>query len=81
MKPCWSDTVGSHWPRSLPRSAAMSFRSPRLAPFFQHVPMSGLVEHQTMFMAMVMGGPSTFSADQIEEVHQRLGIADEDSRR
>jgi truncated hemoglobin YjbI len=53
-------------------------RSPRLAPFFEHVPMSGLVEHQTMFMVMVMGGPSAFTVEEIEEVHQRLGIADED---
>lgn len=53
-------------------------RSSRLAHYFHDVPMSGLIEHQATFMAMVMGGPPAFSDEEIHIAHSRLGITDED---
>jgi hemoglobin len=48
--------------------------SDRLAPYFAHVDMRRLVDHQTKFIAAVMGGPASFTDDQMARVHIRLGI-------
>lgn len=53
-------------------------QSPRLGHYFNHVAMSGLVEHQSMFMAAVMGGPEAFDAGHINRVHANLGITNPD---
>ncbi|MGH8914282.1 MAG: group I truncated hemoglobin [Acidimicrobiia bacterium] len=53
-------------------------RSERLAHYFQHVPMAGLLEHQSMFMVMVMGGPTAFTPEDIEQVHRHLRISEDD---
>ena len=53
-------------------------RSSQLAPFFDGVPIEGLIEHQARFMAMVMGGPPEFTALEIETAHSRFGITDDD---
>jgi truncated hemoglobin YjbI len=53
-------------------------RSPRLAHFFRDVDMSGLMNHQEVFMATVMGDPSGYSEDQVREAHARLEITVDD---
>jgi len=52
--------------------------SPRLAPYFAGVEMRRLIDHQTKFVASVMGGPASFSGDALRRVHQPLGITAEE---
>jgi hemoglobin len=52
--------------------------SPRLGHYFHHVEMSRLVDHQTSFMAAVMGGPHAFGADHIRNAHQGFHISRDD---
>jgi hemoglobin len=48
--------------------------SPVLAPYFEGVDMRRLIDHQTKFIAAMMGGPASFSDDMLERVHANLGI-------
>lgn len=48
--------------------------SENLAPYFKGIEMSRQVDHQTKFMASIMGGPASFSADHLERAHQNLNI-------
>jgi hemoglobin len=52
--------------------------SERLEPFFAGVDMRRLVEHQAKFISSLMGGPTSYSDDELREVHGRLSI-DRDS--
>jgi hemoglobin len=52
--------------------------SERLAPYFAGVDMRRLIDHQTKFIAAVMGGPAAFSDEQMQRAHRRLGITTED---
>lgn len=45
-----------------------------LAPFFEDVDMRRLIDHQTKFMAFVMGGPASYTNDHLAHVHARLSI-------
>lgn len=45
-----------------------------IGPFFEDIDMARLVDHQTKFMAMLLGGPVNFSEDRLERAHSRLGI-------
>lgn len=49
-------------------------RSERLAPYFEGVDVHGLREHQTAFLAAVMGGPTRHSDRDIATAHRGLGI-------
>jgi len=49
-----------------------------LAPHFETVHIPGLVEHQSAFMAAVMGGPRSYSRGDLEEAHRHLRITDDD---
>lgn len=51
--------------------------SPLLSPYFAHVEMRRLVDHQTKFIASLMGGPVSYSNEHMERVHAHLGITDE----
>jgi hemoglobin len=51
--------------------------SPGLSPYFTGVDMRRLIDHQTKFIASVMGGPATFTDDQIARAHARLDISAE----
>jgi hemoglobin len=42
---------------------------PVLAPYFAHVDMPTLIDHQTKFMATVMGGPASFTNEHLARVH------------
>jgi hemoglobin len=47
-----------------------------LAPYFEEVSIEGLIEHQTRFMAMVMGGPPAYTRLEIQDAHRRFGITE-----
>ena len=48
-----------------------------LAPYFAGVDMRHLIDHQTKFMTQVMGGPVSYSDQELERVHARLKISGE----
>ena len=50
--------------------------SPVLSPYFEGVDMRRLIDHQTKFIASLMGGPASFSDDELERKHARLGITE-----
>lgn len=50
--------------------------SPITSPYFEHADMRRLIDHQTKFIATVMGGPASFTNDHLERVHARLGITE-----
>lgn len=43
-------------------------------PFFEHVDMRALIDHQTKFVAQVMGGPVEYTNDVLRAVHARHAI-------
>lgn len=45
-----------------------------LAPWFENTDMATLVDHQTKFVASLMGGPAAYSDETLKRVHARLGI-------
>ena len=44
------------------------------ARFFEGVDMRRLIDHQTKFISTLMGGPSSYSQEQLKRAHARLGI-------
>lgn len=48
--------------------------SPVMSPYFAATDMKRLVDHQTKFIAFLMGGPASFSDEHLERVHRRLEI-------
>jgi hemoglobin len=48
--------------------------SPNLASYFKDTNMRRLVDHQTKFIASLMGGPAEFSNEALERSHARLNI-------
>jgi hemoglobin len=51
--------------------------SPVLLPYFRSVDMRRLIDHQTRFFAAVMGGPASFTDEQLARSHHRLRVTDE----
>ena len=51
--------------------------SPVLSPYFAGTDMRRLIDHQTKFVASVMGGPVSYSNEALERVHTRLNIDQE----
>ena len=51
---------------------------PDLARYFADTDMRRLVDHQTKFIASVMGGPASFSNEQLERVHANMDITEKD---
>ena len=45
-----------------------------IGPYFEHVDMRNLVDHQTKFIASVMGGPASYSNDALRKVHATYDI-------
>lgn len=48
--------------------------SPVLQPYFTEVDMRRLIDHQTKFMAQAMGGPASYTNQQLERAHSHLQI-------
>jgi hemoglobin len=50
--------------------------SPVTSPYFTGTDMRRLIDHQTKFIASMMGGPASFTNDHLGRVHARLGITE-----
>ncbi|MFN3745551.1 MAG: group I truncated hemoglobin [Hyphomicrobiaceae bacterium] len=46
-----------------------------IGPYFDDVDMARIVDHQTKFIASLLGGPASFSDEHIERVHRHLAIS------
>ena len=53
-------------------------QDPTLGHFFERVSIVQLVEHQTIFLTMVMGGPMSYTAGDIARGHSELQIGHEE---
>lgn len=51
--------------------------SPLTSPYFTNIHMRKLIDHQTKFMASMMGGPASYTNEHLERVHANLGITEE----
>jgi hemoglobin len=47
---------------------------------FQGVDVRRLIDHQTKFIASIMGGPASFSDEHLQRAHKHLGISPADFR-
>lgn len=54
-----------------------ALESPLLAPYFESVEMRRLIDHQTKFIAQAMGGPASYSNQELERVHAGIGVTDQ----
>jgi hemoglobin len=45
-----------------------------VGPFFDEVDMARIVDHQTKFLSSLLGGPASYSDDQISKMHRHLTI-------
>jgi len=45
-----------------------------LSPYFADIDMRRLIDHQTKFMAYLLGGPASYSDEHLRLAHARLGI-------
>ncbi len=50
--------------------------SPITRPYFANTNMKRLIDHQTKFIASMMGGPSSYTDEHLERVHAHLGITE-----
>ena len=47
-----------------------------LAPFFNDTDMANLIDHQTKFWATLLGGPASYTEEQLHTIHASMGIRD-----
>ncbi|MDJ0613167.1 MAG: group 1 truncated hemoglobin [Rhizobiaceae bacterium] len=47
-----------------------------IGPFFDDIDMSRMVDHQTKFIASLLGGPASYSDSQLRQLHSHLDIND-----
>lgn len=45
-----------------------------IGPFFDNVDMSKMVDHQTKFIASLLGGPAAYTDNQLKQLHSHLDI-------
>ena len=45
-----------------------------VGPYFDDVDMKRLIDHQTKFVASILGGPAEFSEVRLVQAHRHLGI-------
>lgn len=48
-----------------------------IGPFFDNVDMSKMVDHQTKFIASLLGGPASYTDNQLRQLHSHLDIKDD----
>ena len=48
--------------------------SPIVAPYFENSDMKRLLDHQTKFIASIMGGPASYTNEELERLHAHLDI-------
>lgn len=44
--------------------------------YFLDVDMAGLIDHQTKFIASIMGGPASYTDEALERIHAHLDITE-----
>ncbi len=47
---------------------------PDLSPFFAEVEMAALVDHQTKFLSSLLGGPASYTDQQLHNIHASMAI-------
>ena len=47
-----------------------------LAPFFKDTDMADLIDHQTKFWTTLLGGPASYTGEQLRKIHTSMGIQD-----
>lgn len=52
--------------------------SDQIGDYFEDVDMARLIDHQTKFVASLLGGPASFSDDRLKKVHAPLNLSHED---
>ena len=50
--------------------------SDEVGPFFDDVDMPRLIDHQTKFIASLLGGPAAYTDEQLYRLHERLKLTD-----
>jgi hemoglobin len=45
-----------------------------IGPYFDDIDMNRIVDHQTKFISALLGGPASYTPDQIEKMHSHLDI-------
>ena len=43
---------------------------------FVNVEMAKLIDHQTKFFAMLLGGPASYTDEQLQHIHKGMGITE-----
>jgi len=51
--------------------------SDEIGPFFDDTEMTKQIDHQTKFIASLLGGPSSYSDDHLKQLHSHLEIKNE----
>jgi truncated hemoglobin YjbI len=51
--------------------------SPVTSPYFLNTDMRRIIDHQTRFIATVMGGPASYTNEHLERVHARIGVTEQ----
>ncbi|UCG24630.1 MAG: group 1 truncated hemoglobin [Chloroflexota bacterium] len=51
--------------------------SPETSHYFANIDMKRLIDHQTKFIAAMMGGPASYTNEHLERVHAHLGITED----
>jgi hemoglobin len=52
--------------------------SERLGPYFQEIDVRRLIDHQTKFVSSLMGGPASFTNEQLTRAHAHLRLSSEE---
>lgn len=50
--------------------------SNEIGPFFDNIDMPRMVDHQTKFVASLLGGPASYTDNQLRQLHSHLNIKD-----
>ena len=48
--------------------------SDEIGPFFDDIDLSRMVDHQTKFIASLLGGPAAYTDNQLRQLHSHLDI-------
>lgn len=48
--------------------------SDEIGPFFDDIDMAKMVDHQTKFIASLLGGPASYTDNQLRQLHSHLAI-------
>ncbi|MEP3279466.1 MAG: group 1 truncated hemoglobin [Stappiaceae bacterium] len=48
--------------------------SDTVGPYFENINLATLIDHQTKFIAQVMGGPVAYSDEQLKRIHEKHAI-------